>query len=375
MGAFAGPHSGFLTADLPGRDKFIMLVSLALIGAFFISFTVSGLLSRHAGALLLDQPVARSAHESATPRGGGLSVVVAIYVFLTVMYTQGLVSVGEIAVLLCAVPVALAGLADDLRSLPVKLRLSIHLSAAALALYLLGPVPEAFFSGLLELPAFVLALLLIVALVWLLNLYNFMDGIDMLAAGQCLFVSGVATLLLFDADDSLAWVCAGLFIATLGFMYWNLPPARLFMGDTGSTFLGFFLGLLGLLTHYAGTLSVWAWVLLMGGFIADTTCTLLRRLLSRQRVTEAHSTHAYQHLARRLKSHSKAAAAMGAVNVFWLLPFVWLAVTYPEHGVVWAISGIVPLMLVAAVLGAGTVVSNAGLDNGPGTIGTGAQDN
>jgi Fuc2NAc and GlcNAc transferase len=129
------------------------------------------------------------------------------------------------------------------------------------------------------------------------------------------------------------------------------------------------------LTHYAGTLSVWAWVLLMGGFIADTTCTLLRRLLSRQRVTEAHSTHAYQHLARRLKSHSKAAAAMGAVNVFWLLPFVWLAVTYPEHGVVWAISGIVPLMLVAAVLGAGTVVSNAGLDNGPGTIGTGAQDN
>lgn len=352
-----------------------MLVGLALLGAFFISFAVSGLMSRHAGDWLLDKPVARSAHQSATPRGGGLSIVVAVYVFLVVMFVQGFVSGGQISVLLCAVPVALAGLADDFRSLPVKLRLFIHLSAAVLALYLLGPVPDAFFSGLLELPALVLGSLLIIALVWLLNLYNFMDGIDMLAAGQCLFVSGVAAILLFEADESLAWVCTGLFVATLGFMVWNLPPARLFMGDTGSTFLGFFLGLLGLLTHYAGTLSVWAWVLLMGGFIADTTCTLLRRLIKGQRVTEAHSTHAYQHLARRLKSHSRAAAAMGAVNVFWLLPFVWLAVTYPEYGVVWAISGIVPLMLVAAVLGAGTVVSNAGLDNGPGTAETGAQDN
>lgn len=340
-----------------------MFVSLALLCAFIISFALSALLSLRGGRWLLDQPVARSAHELATPRGGGLAIVFAVYVYLVLMFARQMISGVDIAVLLCALPVALAGLADDLRSLPVKLRLTIHLSAAMLALYLLGPVPDAFFSGLLELPDFILASLLILALVWLLNLYNFMDGIDVLAAGQCLFVSGVAAALLFEANESLAWVCLGLFAATLGFMYWNFPPARLFMGDTGSTFLGFFLGLLGLLTHYAGTLSVWAWVLLMGGFIADTTCTLLRRLLSGQRVTQAHSTHLYQHLARRFHSHTKAAAVMGAVNVFWLLPFVWMAVTYPEYGVVWAISGIVPLMVMAAVLGAGTVGSNVDIES------------
>lgn len=331
-----------------------MLVWLALPGVFFLAWLVSALLSRSGSVWLLDVPVERSAHLQATPRGGGIAIVIGVYSFLLVLTSQGHLSLFQFSVLLCALPVAATGFADDIRSLSVKVRLPVHLLAAFVALALLGPVPEPFFSGLVELPYILMSGLLMVALVWLLNLYNFMDGIDTLAAGQCLFVSGAAALLLLDTQSELVWVCVGLFLATLGFFLWNLPPAKLFMGDVGSTFLGFFLGLLGLLSHFDGSLSVWVWVLLMGVFIADTTYTLLRRWISGHSVTQGHSTHAYQYLARRLKSHGRVAVILTAVNLIWLFPLAWLATRYPEYGVALAISGIVPLMFAAAALGAGT---------------------
>lgn len=335
-------------------DGFIMLVWLALPGAFLLSWLISALLVRRGGAWLMDVPVERSAHQRATPRGGGIAIVISTYSFLFILASQGYLNLFQFSVLLCALPVAVTGFADDIRSLSVKVRLPVHLLSAFAALTLLGPVPEPFFSGLIELPYVLMSALLMVALVWLLNLYNFMDGIDTLAAGQCLFVSGAAAILLPDSQVALVWVCAGLFVTTLGFFVWNLPPARLFMGDVGSTFLGFLLGLLGLLSHFDGSLSVWVWVLLMGVFIADTTFTLLRRWMSGFSVTHGHNTHAYQHLARRLGSHSRVAWILTAVNLVWLFPLAWLATEYPEYGVVLAISGIVPLMFAAAVLGAGT---------------------
>jgi len=331
-----------------------MLVWLALPVAFFFSCLLCGLLIRRVGPWLLDVPVARSAHTHNTPRGGGVAIVLTTYLFLFLLNVHDLLALHQLLVLLCALPVAATGLADDLRSLPVYIRLPVHVIAASVALYLLGPVPEAFFSGLMALPEAMLSLILVFALVWLLNLYNFMDGIDMLAAGQGLFVTAASGVMLMAAQNSLAWVCAGLFAAILGFMVWNRSPARLFMGDVGSTFLGFFLGLLGLLTHFSGTLSVWVWVLLMGVFIADTTSTLFRRLLTGQRIFEAHSTHAYQHLARSVNSHKLAAALIGAVNIFWLLPLACWAFLQPQYGVLLSLSGIVPLMVLASALGAGT---------------------
>lgn len=331
-----------------------MLVWLALPGVLLMSWLVSAVLVRRGSDWLMDIPVARSAHQRATPRGGGIAIVVSIYSFLFILASQGYLNLFQFSVLLCALPVAATGFADDIRSLSVKIRLPVQLLAAFVALALLGPVPEPFFSGLIELPYVLMSALLMLALVWLLNLYNFMDGIDTLAAGQCLFVSGAAAILLPETQSALIWVCVGLFLSTLGFFLWNLPPARLFMGDVGSTFLGFFLGLLGLLSHYDGSLSVWVWVLLMGVFIADTTYTLLRRWLSGHSVTQGHSTHAYQHLARRLGSHSQVAIMLTAVNLVWLFPLAWLATAYPEYGVALAFSGIVPLMFAAAALGAGT---------------------
>jgi Fuc2NAc and GlcNAc transferase len=330
-----------------------MFLWIALVGVFLLSFLISRRMATLQGSTLLDRPVARSAHTVATPRGGGFAIVVAISLWLVVLSLTGFVSVSDLQVLLCAIPVAVAGFIDDLRGLPVRMRLPVHLFAAIAALSLLGPVPEPFFSGWLLLPEFVQSGLLVLALVWLLNLYNFMDGIDTLAAAQCLFVSGAAGVFLAGQQAGLAWVCAGLFAATSGFLLLNLPPAKLFMGDIGSTFLGFFIGLIALISHYQQSLSVWVWVLLMGAFIADTTYTLIVRVIAGQKLTEGHSTHAYQRLARRYGQHKPVVLAYMAVNVLWLFPIAWLAVIYPEYGVLFAISGIVPLMLVAGLIGAG----------------------
>lgn len=330
-----------------------MLYGFALVSTFFVSLSVSLLISQHITSRLLDTPVARSAHRVPTPRGGGLAIVLSILLFIAFLVFDGTLSPGMFAVLLCAVPVAITGFIDDLRGLPVSIRLPIHLASAFVALWLLGPVPEPFFSGWLLIPVFFQSVILVLALVWLLNLYNFMDGIDSLAASQSLFVSGAASVMLFNQQTDLAWVCVGLFISTLGFLCLNWPPARLFMGDVGSTFIGFFIGLIALISHYQGTLSVWVWVLLMGGFIADTTFTLIRRAISGHRITEAHNLHAYQYLARRTGSHAKVVLMYTLVNTVWLLPMSWLAVVYPQNGVYLTIMGVVPLMAIAALLGAG----------------------
>ncbi|MEC8860168.1 MAG: glycosyltransferase family 4 protein [Pseudomonadota bacterium] len=343
--------------DTSGQDLAGHLITgtdiLALLTGLLAAWCLCSLLVVVGRRHLLDVPVARSAHQQAVPRGGGAAIVTGLALAIAVLLFSGTLTLQYTLVLACALPVAMVGFIDDFKALPVRIRLPLHLISAASALWLLGPVPEPFFSGWLVMPSWLQALILMLALVWLLNLYNFMDGIDTLAAAQCLFVCAAAGLMLWRLDDPLMLVCAALFAATLGFLYWNVPPARLFMGDVGSTFLGFFLGLLGLITHFNGVLSVWVWVLLMATFIADTTLTLLRRLLAGHSITEGHSTHAYQHLSRRWGSHLRVTAAYMVVNVLWSLPLAWLALTRPEYGVLFAISGIVPLMIVAALLGAG----------------------
>ncbi len=326
---------------------------LLLMAAVGITWIGCHLLVTRWRQQVIDLPNARSAHSHATPRGGGMAVALAMTCYSCALYWLGALSLVQMVVLLSALPIAIVGFLDDVSSLPVRYRLPVHILITSLTLWVLGPVPDAFFNGWLLLPALVQGAILVVALVWLLNLYNFMDGIDGLAALQCLFVSLAGAFFLKDTMPGLMWICLGLAACQLCFLFWNWTPARLFMGDAGSTFCGYFLGVVGLLSHYAMGLSVWVWVLLMGSFIADTTFTLVRRLLAGHSITEGHATHAYQQLSRKLGNHVRVALLIMAVNVIWLFPIAYLATIQPENGVLLAFSGIVPLMILAALLGAG----------------------
>ncbi len=255
---------------------------------------------------LLDVPNARSSHRVPTPRGGGVGIVAGFAAgFALWMAMGGVISPRGLGWLVGAFLVAAISFVDDLRSLSAPARLATHL-LAALLLTVVG-VQE---QGLPLLLALVLAFLW-VALVT--NIYNFMDGIDGLAAGQAV-VAGLAYAAagMLIRNPLVAASGALLAAASAGFLIFNLPPARLFMGDVSSTFLGFnfaALALLGNLGVGGGKLPVEFGVVVLAPFLFDGVVTLGRRVARGERWYEAHRSHYYQRLVQAGLSHGQVSAA------------------------------------------------------------------
>ncbi len=319
-----------------------------------LALAITGSLIRRAASLsLIDHPGERSAHHRPTPSGGGVAIVLVACLFQLLLLATGHIELLTALVLLTAFPVALIGLVDDVRTLAPQWRLVLQACIALLPVIWLGELPAINVSGWMLEPGLATWVLVPLALVWLCNLYNFMDGIDSIAAAQALFVFLLIAVLAFSRAPELSLVALGLAAAIVGFLYWNLPPARIFMGDSGSTYLGMVIGLLALLGMAADAISFWALLLMMGVFLADTACTLATRLLRGENVFHAHNTHAYQHAARIYGSHGAVVMRIMLINVIWLLPLTVLAQMHPQFGVYLAFSGIVPLFWLAHSLGAG----------------------
>jgi len=225
--------------------------------------------------------------------------------------------------------IAILGFFDDHGHIAARWRLLGHFVAAIWALFWLGGLPALPIFGItIELGWFGHALAA-VYLVWLLNLYNFMDGIDGIASVEaiCVCLGGALLYGLTSGVNSETGVPLLLAAAVAGFLFWNFPPARIFMGDAGSGFLGIVLGVLSLQAAWVAPELFWAWLVLLGVFTMDATFTLLRRLLRRDRVYEAHRSHAYQYAARHFGSHLPVTLAVLAINVLWLLPVaIWVAI-------------------------------------------------
>lgn len=265
---------------------------------------------------VLDVPDARSAHNTPVARGGGV-VFISIYLAAVSWFLSGDFEQWPLlgsAVLL----VMLVGLADDLYDLSAFSRLLVQLLAAVLIIWTVQPVATAFltgWSGPLGLVA------LVFAAVWVINLYNFMDGIDGIAALEALSVCLVMALIYsFGMHQSLLQLSCILACAVLGFLAWNLPSARLFMGDAGSGGLGTaFLGLMALSAAESVQLFLCCW-LMLSVFIVDASWTLLMRLFAGKKIWVAHNTHAYQILSRKWASHLKVSLAVTGYNLLWLGP-------------------------------------------------------
>lgn len=304
--------------------------------------------------VLLDRPVSRSAHSDPVPTGGGL-VIVALFLAAVAWYClSGRLAVHYGMAFLGAALVAAIGLADDIRPLGVGRRMACHVLAAAWSLWWMGEIPPAAVGGWVIESQWLLGGLLLLSLVSLLNLYNFMDGIDGLAGGELLFVASMALLFAAAAGDrDVALPSAVLLAAGAGFLVWNWPPARIFMGDVGSGFIGLCLGIIAMISLHQGSMSVWTWVILLGVFITDSTLTLLRRVAGGEPWYQAHASHAFQHAARRYGSHRKVTMAVMAVNLLWLAPMAWLATQRQELGFWVTMAALAPLAAAAYRLGAG----------------------
>lgn len=322
---------------------------------FLVAAAVTGMVRVHAiRTRLLALPTHRSSHEVPTPVGGGVAIVLAYLAALAIATQAFRVQWTHALLLAMSLPVALTGYLDDRRQLGAGLRLAVQVLCAFTAVFLAGRVPALNVGGLVIQGAWLQWIVLPLSLVWLCNLYNFMDGIDGLAASEAAFVSLAAAILLVQGNDlPLAWLCLGLFAGAAGFLVWNWGPARIFMGDVGSGFLGLTLGLVALVAHLHGSMSLWSWVILLACFIVDATFTLGRRLLRRERVTQAHRQHAYQHAASRFSSHRAVCLVVQFINLLWLFPVAALANSHPDHGVYFAALAIVPLLVLAYRFDAG----------------------
>jgi Fuc2NAc and GlcNAc transferase len=305
-----------------------VLVLVAVIASWYLTDRVR----RYAlASALLDIPNDRSAHDRPIPRGGGLAIVLVSLCGVLVAALLGWIAPRTTLALLGAVPIAWIGWIDDRRGLPASRRALVHVAAAAWAVGWLGGLPSLRVGELSLALGIAGAPLAVLGVVAATNFFNFMDGIDGLAAGEAVAAGGIAGILLVllgaPGVGFVTLVAAG---ASVGFLHWNRAPARIFMGDIGSGFLGFLLAVLALASERTGGLPLLLWALILGVFIFDPLVTVLRRLLHGERLHVAHRTHAYQRAVQSGVSHARvstvamvttlvlgALAAMAAWRVEW----------------------------------------------------------
>ena len=321
-----------------------------------LSFLLTLLIKHKASALgLIDVPNERSSHEIPTPRGGGVAIVISSLLALGALAAAGLI---PLRLFLALAPggaaVAAVGFIDDRRGLSARIRLFVHFMAAGWAVLCIGPVNLFDIERGSPILEGVIYGLSTVGIVWFLNMYNFMDGIDGIAGSQAVFMAlGTVVLGLFSLGIAYtAPTAAVIGAAALGFLLWNWPPAKIFLGDVGSGYLGFVFAVIGLASGVHDPSSPWTLLILAGVFAVDATFTVVRRFLRGDRVTQPHRSHGFQLLAQKM-GHQKVTLSIALVNLMWLLPCALASALWPQH-VAWIVPlALGPLVIGAFIIGAG----------------------
>jgi len=329
-------------------DVLLLLASFAL--AWLLTYAMRQFALRKN---LIDIPNERSSHKVATPRGGGAAIVLTFSGLLLVLLALGSITAKvACALVLGGGVVAVAGFMDDRSSLSPRVRLLAHGSAALLAVLLLGAVPGLPMPGGFWSWAWLGFPLSVVGVIWCINLYNFMDGIDGIAAVEAVCIALGAQWALLVAGGGASPLLLGWAAASGGYLYWNWPPARIFMGDVGSGWLGFMVAAFMLVMAPLG-LNAWVWLILFAVFVVDADWTLIVRWRRGEKLSDAHRNHSYQKASRRHGGHKPVTVAVLLINVFWLWPLAAAASRYPAQGLWLALLAILPLLYLAARYRAG----------------------
>lgn len=279
---------------------------------------------------LLDTTNERSSHKIPTPRIGGISFVTLISLILVISYKFELYNLNAniyFALLVPPLLVASIGIIDDVKKgVPRLVRLLWQFIAVGLVFYILKIHNNDLFTIALVLIVFFGAL-------WTINLYNFMDGIDGIATSEAIFFISVSIgFSLQHHQNDWAFLQITILGPLFGFLFLNWQPAKIFMGDIGSTYLGMLLPCIlitGILMHI---FTLWSGIILLGTFLTDASWTLFYRLVTKQKWYSPHRSHFYQILSRKMNSHAKVSMYNMGINICWLLPLSYLANTIPKIG-------------------------------------------
>ncbi len=305
----------------------------------------------------MDIPNERSSHITPTPRGGGIAFVSTSLIGFLILLLNDALNRTELLSLCCAgVIVAIAGHLDDRQKISgATVRLVLHAISAIILIVGVGiPAQISLFDRTVN-TGIVGSILGVIYLVWLLNLFNFMDGTDGIAASEAIFIALAGAFLNYHVLSHANHSDAAIVLAasTFGFLLYNWSPAKIFMGDVGSGYLGIVVGGLSLMAAKQQHELLWVWIILLAVFVSDATITLIRRLARKQKPHVAHRSHAYQHLAIRFNSHAKVSLIVLAINIVWLLPIAFLVADNQIPGTTGVVIAYVPLLIAALILGAG----------------------
>lgn len=298
-------------------------------------------------------PNHRSLHQRPVPKGGGVGLAlaaVACFAILAILgdlewRTRNLFLFGGFAV-------TLAGVADDRLDIPPRFRLVAQLASIAWICLWLGEVPPLYFGATsiqLGLPGLVL---LVAASTWFFNLYNFVDGTDGMAGSATAFIGGTMSVVMIVAKQyDLAAILAIVAAASLAFLCFNWPPARMFMGEAGTSFISYTFVAVILVSLSRQAVSLWVWLIVFAFYFSDTTTTTMIRAFTVPHFYRGHRSHAYQNLARRWDSHLRILALVLAIDLLWVAPGVAIAIYYPDAAALATVVVYAPLVLFALKFG------------------------
>ena len=286
--------------------KIVLLIIILGVISFILTYFIRQFALKYK---LIDVPNERSSHNVPTPKGGGVAIVISWFLGITVLFFMGYVEDSLYFALLSGIILSVVSLIDDFINVKPFIRLIFQFITVIIAFYFLNGlrpfiIPELSLNNL-----YVLYPLVILGMVWFINLFNFMDGVDGFASTEAILISLVIFILSGNIINLVLIGCIA------GFLFWNWPKAKIFMGDVGSTQLGFILVILGVYFHNKLEFSILNWIMLSSPFWFDATFTLYRRWRNKEKLSQAHRKHAYQRIVQAGFSHQKVNFYLIGINI------------------------------------------------------------
>jgi len=292
------------------------LYLLVFIASFLLTYVVKKNAQRHS---ILDIPNERSSHQIPTPRGGGIAIAIVWFISISFLFYNHHICKDLYYSLLCGILITGISMLDDIYTLKSLPRIIIQVIATILALYFIGGLKKVDLGFYMIENRTILSIIAFIGILWFINLFNFIDGIDGYLATGTIFAS---LSMFFILGDPLLLIFA---LIILGFLCWNWQKAKIFMGDSGSTLLGFNIAILAIYYQNNNFISVFMWIILTAIFWFDATITLFRRFQNKEDITTPHKKHAYQRIVQAGFSHQKTVLFSLLLNTFFLI-FVFISV-------------------------------------------------
>ncbi|MFW3426689.1 MraY family glycosyltransferase [Aliarcobacter butzleri] len=273
-----------------------MIYLILLLFSFLLTFFIKNYMIKKSLVASVNE---RSSHTVPTPHGGGIAIAITWFIGLFYLYFIGQIEENLFCALLFGAVISIVSFFDDIYELSPKLRLIIQAIVAIGGLYFLGGFETLTFWVFDIQNSIFTNIFAFFMIIWFINLYNFLDGINGYAGSEAIFLS-LAAFILFGGNHFLV-----LAVAVLGFLYWNWNKAKIFMGDVGSTLLGYNVAIFTIYYANQEPTNFWIWIILFSVYWFDATLTLIRRKLNKERLSQAHKKHAYQRLTQAGWSHYK----------------------------------------------------------------------